>query len=116
MPRSPSADTILKVLRDFILSLVRRDGLDLTSRQLSIFLAVYLEEGPHTIRGIALRLDVSKPAVSRSVDRLETLKLTKRAPDPLDRRSVLVVRTRQGQEFLAAMRHSLPRTLPPKAS
>ena len=43
---------------------------------------------------------VSKPAITRSLDRLTELGLAKRGPDPRDRRSVLVQRTRRGTDFL----------------
>jgi DNA-binding MarR family transcriptional regulator len=59
------------------------------------------------VRGLAARLEVSKPAITRSLDRLAELGLAKRAPDPRDRRSVLVTRTRRGNDFLADLRSYL---------
>jgi DNA-binding MarR family transcriptional regulator len=47
---------------------------------------------------------VSKPAITRSLDRLAELGLAKRAPDPRDRRSVLVTRTRRGNDLLADLK------------
>jgi DNA-binding MarR family transcriptional regulator len=67
-------------------------------------LICYLEDGPHTVRGLAARLDVSKPAITRSLDRLAELGLAKRSPDPRDRRSVLVTRTRKGNDLLGDLR------------
>ena len=72
-----------------------------------MFLISYLEEGQHTVRGLAARLEVSKPAITRSLDRLVELGLAKRAPDPRDRRSVLVTRTRKGQDFLSDIRNNM---------
>ena len=40
----------------------------------------------------------------RSLDRLEELGLARRAPDPRDRRSVLVTRTRKGNDLLTDLR------------
>lgn len=83
-------------------------GHDLTQRQLGTLLLVACTPGPHTIRGIAARLALLKPAVTRSVDVLEGEGLVRRRPDPADRRSVLVVPTPAAQLFLneitAAMR------------
>ena len=107
-------DRLLGILRDTILGTVRRDGPDLSARQFSVFLIAYLEDGPHTVRGLAARLEVSKPAITRSLDRLAELSLAKRAPDPRDRRSVLVVRTRRGNELLADLRNYLAVAAKPK--
>ena len=43
---------------------------------------------------------LSKPAITRALDRLEELNLLGRKTDPMDRRSVLVQRTEEGYEYL----------------
>lgn len=91
------------------LSLLRRDGPDLTSRQLGVFLAVYLDEGQHTVRGLATLFHICKPAVRRALDRLGELDLARRALDPRDRRNVLVHRTDLGWAFLRELRRSVGR-------
>ena len=63
-------------------------------------LSVYLGEGPHTVRGLAQALRISKPAVSRALDRLGELGYVRRQRDDLDRRNVLVQRTGPGAQFL----------------
>ena len=63
MPDTLQADRMVGVLRDTVVSLVRRDGPDLSARQLGVFLTVYLAEGPHTVRGLAAELNVSKPTL-----------------------------------------------------
>jgi DNA-binding MarR family transcriptional regulator len=102
-----TAERLTAILRDTIVGTVRRDGPDLSARQFGVFLISYIEEGPHTVRGLAARLSVSKPAITRSLDRLTELGLAKRAPDPRDRRSVLVQRTRRGTDFLNDVRDLL---------
>lgn len=87
-------------LSRFVTALVRRDGPDLTARQLGVFLTVYHTDGPHTVRGLAAHLNVSKPAITRALDRLGELDLTRRKQDPMDRRSVLVQRTIAGTATL----------------
>ncbi|MBW6397828.1 MarR family transcriptional regulator [Roseomonas sp. HJA6] len=88
------------ILRETIVALVRSDGPDLSARQLAVLLTVYLGEGPHTVRGLAADLNVSKPAITRALDRLGELDLARRKVDPADRRSVLVQRTPKGSSFL----------------
>lgn len=77
-----------------------RDWPDLTQRQLAILLEVYLSPPPHTVRGLAEKLAISKPAVSRALDRLGQLEFAKRKVDDADKRSVLVQRTVKGSVFL----------------
>ena len=107
-------ERMLGILRDTIVGTVRRDGPDLSARQFGVFLITYLEDGPHTVRGLAARLEVSKPAITRSLDRLAELGLTKRAPDPRDRRSVLVTRTRRGNDYLSDLRSYITTALKAK--
>ncbi|MCX7371937.1 MAG: MarR family transcriptional regulator [Alphaproteobacteria bacterium] len=100
-------DQMVGILRDTIVSLVRRDGPDLSARQLGVFLTVYLSEGPHTVRGLAGELNVSKPAITRALDRLGELDLARRKLDPMDRRSVLVQRTLKGAALLKDIRSTM---------
>jgi DNA-binding MarR family transcriptional regulator len=73
---------------------------DLTTRQFALFLEVYLAPPPHTVRGLARTLNMSKPAVTRAVDRLEKLEFVRRKTDEADKRSVLVQRSVKGSVFL----------------
>ncbi|WP_420346231.1 MarR family transcriptional regulator [Pelagibius sp.] len=73
---------------------------DLTARQFALMLHVYQAPPPHTVRGLAARLNMSKPAVTRALDRLEGLEFLRRKPDEADRRSILVQRTVKGSVFL----------------
>ena len=104
MPVQGTPDQFVGILRDTIVALVRRDGPDLSPRQLGVFLTVYLGEGPHTVRGLAASLNVSKPAITRALDRLGELDFARRKTDPQDRRSVLVQRTVKGAALLREMR------------
>jgi DNA-binding MarR family transcriptional regulator len=104
MTTTPSSEHLVGILRDTIVALVRRDGPDLSARQLGVFLTCYLQEGAHTVRGLAADLNVSKPAITRALDRLGELDLARRKVDPMDRRSVLVQRTLKGTAFLRDLR------------
>ncbi len=79
---------------------VRSGSPDLTNRQMALLLLVYLTDGPHTVRGLALRLDVSKPVVTRALNRLSALGYLRRERDELDRRNIFVVTTNEGADFL----------------
>jgi len=104
MAAQANTDQLIGILRETIVSLVRRDGPDLSARQLGVLLTVYLNDGPHTVRGLAAELNVSKPAITRALDRLGELDLARRKVDPMDRRSVLVQRTLKGAALLRDMR------------
>jgi len=105
MKRPADSDTTLpRILRETLVALVRREGADLTARQFAVFLICYVEEGPHTVRGLAERTHLPKPAVSRVLDRLGALGLTRRVADPRDKRSVLVACTAEGFTFLKLVR------------
>jgi DNA-binding MarR family transcriptional regulator len=95
---------LTSILRDTVVSLVRREGPDLTARQLGVLLICYLEEGPHTVRGLAARLGVAKPAITRALDRLEEFQFARRMQDPRDRRSIVVARTSEGETFMEHLR------------
>lgn len=80
--------------------LVSGDQHDLTGRQLSILLIVSGEDNEQTIKTITEELKISKPTVSRAVDRLVELGLVSKRKDPKDRRSVIVDKTFDGKNFI----------------
>ena len=91
----------LDLWRRTIVENVRRDMPDLSTRQMAILLVVYTLPSPHTVRGLANVLAISKPAVTRALDRLGQLDFVRRKTDEDDRRSVLVQRTVKGAVFLS---------------
>lgn len=90
----------LKLWHEVGLSLVRRHGVDLTSRQMVVLLTIYLEPPPHTVRGLAAKLGVTKPVITRALDAMGELDLVSRRRDPADRRNVIIQRTVRGALFL----------------
>ncbi len=90
----------LDIWRRAIVSSVRADAPDLSSRQMALLLSVYLTPPPHTVRGLAAALKVSKPAITRAVTRLGEFGLVRRKTDEEDRRSVLIQRTVKGSVYL----------------
>lgn len=79
---------------------VRSGKPDLTNRQMAMMLIVYLTPGPHTVRGLARILHVSKPVVTRALNTLSTLDYLQREKDESDRRNIFVATTQNGQRFL----------------
>jgi DNA-binding MarR family transcriptional regulator len=73
---------------------------DLSARQMAVMLDVYLNDAPHTVRGLAERLKISKPAVVRALDVLGRVNYLKRQRDQKDGRNVLIQRTVAGSVFL----------------
>lgn len=93
--------TALALWRDVTLDGVRSDAPDLTQRQMAILLHVYLMPPPHTVRGLAQTLKVTKPAITRALDTMGHIGLVKRRRDDADRRNVLIQRTVKGSVFLS---------------
>jgi DNA-binding MarR family transcriptional regulator len=93
-------DPILSKWMQTLIDYVRSGHPDLTNRQMALMMLVYLTPGPHTVRGIAKGLGVSKPVVTRALNRLGSLGYLRRQRDEADRRNVFVARTDEGAVFL----------------
>jgi DNA-binding MarR family transcriptional regulator len=89
---------------------VRSGEPDLTNRQMALLLLVYLNPGPHTVRGLARALNVSKPVVTRALNRLGALGYLRRQRDDSDKRNIFVARTAEGAEFLEEFGHFIDDT------
>jgi DNA-binding MarR family transcriptional regulator len=96
MPVELRALQALKLWQAVHLDIVHDDEPDLSSRQVAILLTIYLEAPPHTVRGLAKKLDVTKPVITRALDTMGKLGLVARRRDETDRRSVIVQRTVTG--------------------
>lgn len=115
----PYKNGIFKLNRLDALSLWHRVNLDsvlddvpdLSSRQMAILTSVYLESGPHTVRSLAARLDVTKAVITRGLDTLSRLGFVGRETDPNDRRSVLIQRTGRGSKFLSQFADNIRRQI-----
>lgn len=86
---------------------VRDDAPDLTMRQLTILLTIYLDPPPHTVRGLAAHLNVSKPVITRALDTMGMMKLVSRHRDPRDKRNVIISRTIDGANYLERFADSI---------
>lgn len=80
-----------------------REGWDLTLRQVAVLLAVAEAVEPQTVRGLAKHLNVSKPAITRALDKLSLHDWLRRQTDRTDRRSVLISMTPDGRVAVREM-------------
>ena len=90
-----------------LIGYVRSGEPDLTNRQMALLMLVYLTPGPHTVRGLAAALGVSKPVVTRALNTLGALGYLRRQRDQDDRRNIFVVRTEDGTVFLERFKRTL---------
>jgi DNA-binding MarR family transcriptional regulator len=90
----------LKLWHDVALAMVQDDEPDLSLRQVSILLTIYLEAPPHTVRDLARKLGVTKPVITRALDTMGKFEFVDRKRDDKDRRNVLIQRTVKGALFL----------------
>lgn len=90
----------LRLWQQVNLAVVREAGPDLSMRQFAILLTIYLDPPPHTVRGLAARLCVTKPVITRALDTMGAMKLVSRHRDEADRRNVLVRRTLEGALYV----------------
>lgn len=96
MPAELRPSQALRLWHNVIFDLVHDGEQDLTARQMAVLLTVYLEPPPHTVRGLAAKLGVTKPVVTRALDTMGRMGLVSRRRDEADRRNVLVHRTVAG--------------------
>ena len=99
------ADRTLAGWMRALIGYVRSGRPDLTNRQMALLLLVYLTPGPHTVRGLARLLGVSKPVVTRALNTLGSLGYLRRERDQADRRNVFVAHTSTGADFLEGFSH-----------
>jgi DNA-binding MarR family transcriptional regulator len=106
------SERALKSWMQTLISYVRSGQPDLTNRQMALMLLVYLTPGPHTVRGLANILGVSKPVITRALNTLGTLGYLRRVRDEADRRNVFVAKTNTGQEFLESFERNIEQDAP----
>ena len=103
MPIDMRPAQALRLWHDVSLATVRENGADLSPRQITVLLTVYLEPPPHTVRGLAARLGVTKPVITRALDSMGKLELLSRRRDEADRRNVVIQRTLKGALYVETL-------------
>jgi DNA-binding MarR family transcriptional regulator len=116
MPTELRPSQALRLWHDVMLDVVRSGEADLSARQTVVLLTVYLEPPPHTVRGLATKLGVTKPAITRALDSMGKHGLLARRRDENDRRNVVIQRTLRGAlaveklgDLVVARARELPR-------
>jgi len=110
------AEQALKSWMNTLIRYVRSGEPDLTNRQMALMMLVYLTPGPHTVRGLAQLLGVSKPVITRALNTLGSLGYLRRVRDESDRRNVFVARTDTGQDFLESFQGNLEQIPAPRSA
>jgi DNA-binding MarR family transcriptional regulator len=82
---------------------VKDEAHDLTLRQMAILLHIYMVPPPHTVRGLAATLGVTKPVITRALDTMGGFGLVERVRDDRDRRNVVIKRTLKGALYLESL-------------
>jgi DNA-binding MarR family transcriptional regulator len=100
LPVELSASQALGLWHQVALEQVKSGGTDLTMRQMAILLHIYLVPPPHTVRGLAATLGVTKPVITRALDTMGEMGIVDRVRDNIDRRNVIIKRTLEGALFL----------------
>ena len=120
MPVDIKPAQALTLTHDVAYALVLGAGVDdvpdFSMRQLAMLLTIYLEPPPHTVRGMAKKLGVTKPVITRGLDTMGKHDLVARRRDEKDRRNVVIQRTVKGALFveklgdlIVAQARALPR-------
>lgn len=92
-------------LRGLVDAVVRDEKVpDLTMRQIGVLVTVAEHVGkPLSVGPLAQKLNLSKPAITRALDRLEHFELAVRKPHPMDGRQIEVEVTKAGTAYLKAL-------------
>lgn len=100
MPVEMTPSQALLLWHAATLGQVKQERADLTLRQMAILLHIYLKPPPHTVRGLAATLGVTKPVITRALDTMGEMGLVERVRDERDRRNVVIRRTVSGALYL----------------
>lgn len=93
-----------QILTTTIAASVRSDNAVPSFRWLAMFLKTYMERDiEQTVHGSDAALNILKPAITRSLDRLSAFGFIEREHDRIDRRSVLVRKTSAGAAHLRGL-------------
>lgn len=97
---------------DALIGYVQSGEPDLSNRQMALLLLIYRTPGPHTVRELAKKLQVSKPVVTRALNTLSALGYLQRKRDESDRRNIFIAQTETGARFLERFEKLIGRTRP----
>ena len=90
----------LKEQAAWLTHMAKNDDNQLTIRQLAVLVQLYVLNQQGSVRDFAAALNLSKPAVTRALDRLEEIDLLRRNTSKDDRREIELLKTPKGQAFI----------------
>ncbi len=73
---------------------------ELTMRQWTILLHIYLQDGEHNVKSLAIEFGLPKPSVSRALSSLVQYGLIKRRKCQTDKRNITLQKTMKAIAFL----------------
>ena len=95
--------TTLSTIKTFLQLSIVDDNADLTNRQMAILLTIYDGKDEYSIKKLTEELHLTKPTISRAVERLLELNLVSKRTNPKDRRRVIVEKTFDGNVFIETL-------------
>jgi len=102
-----SSHQAFRLLQDVAFGLVQEAkpsaAPDFTLRQLAILLTIYLDQPPHTVRGLAKKLNVTKPVITRALNAMGKQAIVSRRRDEADKRNVIIQRTVKGALYVESL-------------
>jgi DNA-binding MarR family transcriptional regulator len=98
--------------RNALIDYIRSGEPDLNNRQMALLLIIYASPGRHTVRGLAEKLQVSRPVVTRALNTLSALGYLRRERDESDGRNIFITQTPNGARFLERFEKFLGRDRP----
>jgi DNA-binding MarR family transcriptional regulator len=94
-------NTHIHILKAVVEPLVKADDRDITLRQLAVLLWVNDQATPPSVKHVAAAIGISKPAVTRALDRLQELTFVARGHNKTDARMIDVKMMLKGRAFIA---------------
>ena len=83
----------------------------MTVKQFSAFLMIAFHQRQHTVGSLAEQLRTTPPVITRTLDRLEGMRLVSRSRSTTDRRVVELALTRKGEELARLINHVISSAL-----
>ena len=98
-----------RAVAEFFGALIAGSDTEITVRQAGVLALAVSRPGEQTVASLAAALNISKPAVTRSLDRLRNLGLAHRRISERDKRIVLIDPTAAGAAWVRAAAQRLGR-------
>lgn len=97
------------LLKNLLIKSVQSEYPNLSMRQLAVLLFLFenTDEDKTTVKFLSELLNISKPAITRAIDRLEELGFVTRKVNKLDRRIIFVVLTDKVSDYVCFLNDNM---------